>query len=122
MNFATYNSVKSKWIAAYNAANGAGSAEALPPGFLTALMQFLMSAFGGGCIPPAPKPADVKAAVAEPAHVEWFRFCAHREMVNTLGRQAARRVDPAKVVAAFKDATAACDDVTIQGAIDAAND
>ena len=129
MNFATYNAIRTNFIKAYDATNGAGSAEALPPGFLQAIITAILamvSQFSSGCVPtptptPTPTPAVIKLAVADPINVPYMIFIAHRELVDSLGRQQARRVNAAKCVAAFQEAAAASDDATVQGVIDAVN-
>ncbi len=122
MNLATFNAVRTKFIAAYDAVNGAGSAEALPPGTLMAILMALLQALqAGGCLPPIPTPAEVKTAIAASEHQLWLTFMVHRELVTQLGRAAARKVDAGKSLAAAKAAIADCDDVTLQGVIDSNN-
>lgn len=120
MNLSTFNSLRSKFIAAYDAANGVGSAEALPPGTIMAILMALLNALQtGGCLPPTPTPADVKTAIG--GNDLFLSFVLHRELVLQLGRQAARKVDTGKVLAASRVAVEGCDDPTLQGVIESIN-
>lgn len=122
MNIATFNALRSKFVAAYDAVNGAGTAEALPPGTLQAILMALLNALvAGGCIPPIPTPAIIKTAVADAAIEGYLLFVIHREIVGQIGRLAARKVDSMKILAATRTTVEGVDDATLQGVIDSIN-
>lgn len=99
LSYALYNQCVTQLSAAHEAANGVGSAKAIP--WATIIQAILSLLGGGGCLPKPAKAADVQAAIAGDAH-GYVEAVVRRQLRQEYGLRAWVNYNGPAVVATIK--------------------